>query len=110
MRLILNDAARGRPCADVFPGGSLTTHSLRRVRTLTGFLAMAWVRKFDEPIALKDGRKLATLADAHRLIQSLPASRLRTDRWQNTRDLLRKAATLDGAFVLARSALNCRGR
>jgi hypothetical protein len=28
---------------------------------------MSWVRKFDVPIALKDGRKLATLADAHRL-------------------------------------------
>jgi hypothetical protein len=62
---------------------------------------MSWVRKFAEPIALKDGHKLATLADAHRLIQSLPEPRLRTDHWQHMRDLLRKAATLEGAFALA---------
>jgi hypothetical protein len=33
---------------------------------------MPWVRKFDEPIALKDGRTIATLADARRLMVSLP--------------------------------------
>jgi hypothetical protein len=62
---------------------------------------MPWVRKFDTPIALNDGRTLATLADAHRLVLSLPERRLRTDRWQYTRDLLLKAAGRDGAFALA---------
>jgi hypothetical protein len=62
---------------------------------------MPWVRKFDTPIVLKDGRMLATLADAHRLLHSLPEPRLRTDVWQYTRDLLSKAASRDGAFALA---------
>jgi hypothetical protein len=62
---------------------------------------MPWVRKFDRPIPLKDGRILATLADAHSLMASLPVIRLRTDHWQNTRDLLLKAASRDGAFALA---------
>jgi hypothetical protein len=67
---------------------------------VTGFLAMPWVRKLDRPIPLKDGRMLATLADAHSLMASLPVIRLRTDHWQNTRDLLLKAAGRDGAFAL----------
>jgi hypothetical protein len=62
---------------------------------------MSWLSKFDTPIMLNDGRKLATLADAHRLMHSLPESRIRTDRWQYTRDLLLKAASRDGAFALA---------
>ena len=36
---------------------------------------MSWTRKFDAPIALKDGRKLASLDDARRLMLSLPESR-----------------------------------
>jgi hypothetical protein len=101
MQLICHDAARGRLCADVFPGGRLTTRSFRRVRSLTGFPVMPWVRKFDRPIQLKDGRKLATLADVHSLMASLPVIRLGTDHWQNTRDLLLKAASRDGSFALA---------
>jgi hypothetical protein len=62
---------------------------------------MPWYRKLDEPIALEDGRTLATLADAHRLMDSLPEPRLRTDQWQSTRDLLMKAACRDGPFALA---------
>jgi hypothetical protein len=62
---------------------------------------MPWVRKFDTPIPLKDGSILETLADAHRLIRSLPAPRLRTQIWQDTRELLLKAASRDGSFALA---------
>jgi hypothetical protein len=62
---------------------------------------MSWFRKLDEPIALKDGRTLATLADANRLMDSLPEPRLRTDHWQSTHDLLVKAACRDGRFALA---------
>jgi hypothetical protein len=62
---------------------------------------MPWVRKFDQPIALKDGRKLATLADARRLMLSLPELRQRTHHWQHTADLLLKAASRDGRFALA---------
>jgi hypothetical protein len=62
---------------------------------------MSWFRKLDEPIALKDGRTLATLSDAHRLIDSLPVPRLLTEHWQSTHGLLIKAACRDGHFALA---------
>ena len=54
---------------------------------------MSWIRKLDEPIALKDGRMLVTLADAHRLMLALPEARLRSYHWQYTSDLLKKFAS-----------------
>jgi hypothetical protein len=64
---------------------------------------MHWIRKFDEPIALKDGRKIATLADARRLMLSLPEIRLRSRHWQDAGELLLKAANSQGSFALARA-------
>jgi hypothetical protein len=64
---------------------------------------MPWVRKFDEPIALKDGRTLATLADARRLMVSLPVIHLRAHHWPYAGDLLLKAASRDGGFALAQA-------
>jgi hypothetical protein len=64
---------------------------------------MSWTRKFDAPIALKDGRKLVSLDDARRLMLSLPEPNLRAYHWQSTADLLLKAACHDGRFTLARA-------
>ena len=64
---------------------------------------MPWVRKFDEPIALKDGRKIATLADARRLMLSLPELHLRTHQWEHVGGLMLKAACRDGGFALAQA-------
>ena len=64
---------------------------------------MPWVRKFSEPIALKDGRLLESLADARGVMLSLPVSYQRTPHWQQSSDLLLKAASRDGAFALAQA-------
>jgi hypothetical protein len=65
--------------------------------------SMPWVRKFAEPIALKDGRTLATLADAHALMMALPDRRQRDPHWQYAGELLQKAASRDGGFALAQA-------
>jgi len=43
---------------------------------------MTWSRRFDDPILLEDGRKLATLRDAGDYIASLPASTQRRPEWR----------------------------
>jgi len=57
---------------------------------------MSWETKFWRPIKLKDGRTLATLADARALVLSLPASRQRDEDWFYAMGLIREAAVLDG--------------
>jgi hypothetical protein len=64
---------------------------------------MSWTRKFDAPVAPKDGRKLVSLDDARRLMLSLPEPNLRAHDWQSTADLLLNAACHDGRFTLARA-------
>ena len=61
---------------------------------------MPWVRKFRQPIALKDGRTIATLADARRVVLSLPRSEQSSPGWQDADNLLARAASRDGSFVL----------
>ena len=70
---------------------------------------MPWVREFDEPIALKDGRALATLADARCLMLALPEHQLWTHYWQFTADLLLKAAFRKGNYALAKMATGASG-
>ena len=41
-----------------------------------------WQRCFFDPISLPDGRNLATLQDASKYIQALPASTQKTEPWQ----------------------------
>jgi hypothetical protein len=53
---------------------------------------MIWARKFDRPIALKDGRVIATLADARAFIHSRPEIR-EYPVWQRAAELLLDAAT-----------------
>jgi hypothetical protein len=57
---------------------------------------MPWTRKFAEPLALKDGRTLVTLADARALIQALPQRDQRNERWLYAGGLLLEAATTSG--------------
>jgi hypothetical protein len=57
--------------------------------------------KLCPPIALRDGRILLTLAEAHRLMHSLPEPRLRTEHWQVTADLIHKAASRCSQFTMA---------
>jgi hypothetical protein len=42
---------------------------------------MTWARKLAKPIALKDGRTIATLGDARAVMQSLSERRQRNELW-----------------------------
>ena len=53
---------------------------------------MSWSRSLTAPIRLRDGRRLFTLADAHRFILSLPQLRRSADRWQYAAALISEAA------------------
>jgi hypothetical protein len=56
---------------------------------------MIWAHRFARPIALKDGRVIATLADARAFIHSRPE--IREDPvWQYAAELLLDAATVGG--------------
>jgi hypothetical protein len=66
---------------------------------------MSWSRKLPSPIALKDGRTLATLADARALVLSLPASRQRNEDWLYAMGLMREAAVLNGPAGVTASQL-----
>jgi hypothetical protein len=66
---------------------------------------MSWSRKLPSPIALKDGRTLATLADARALVLSLPASRQRNEDWFYAMGLVREAAVLHGPTGITASQL-----
>jgi hypothetical protein len=57
---------------------------------------MPWTRKFPEPIALKDGRVIATLDDARVVLRSLPARSQSSDVWLYAGGLMREAATVRG--------------
>jgi hypothetical protein len=59
---------------------------------------MAWNRKFVVPIELKDGRSLATLADARVFIRSLPGRRRSSEEWLYADGLLSEAALGRGAL------------
>jgi hypothetical protein len=64
---------------------------------------MSWFRKLDDPITLKDGRMLVTLADAHRLMLALPESRRRSVHWQSTSELLNKFASRGSPSAFAQA-------
>ena len=57
---------------------------------------MPWTRKFPQPIALKDGRVIATLDDARVVMRSLPATSQSRDVWLYTGGLMLEAATVRG--------------
>ena len=59
---------------------------------------MTWMRPFAKPIALKDGRTIATLGDARVVKESLPQRRQHSERWLYADALLLEAATARGSL------------
>ena len=74
---------------------------------------MPWTRKLLPPVALKDGRVIATLSDAARLMLTLPELHARNPHWHNAGELLIKAAgdkkSLEDADAQLRIALKAEG-
>jgi hypothetical protein len=68
----------------------------------------------DTPIALKDGRAIATLNDVRALITALPFAHQMRPYWQRTHDLLhdagrRKGRPSDATITQLRKALTAQG-
>jgi hypothetical protein len=63
---------------------------------------MTWSRRFDEPIALPDGRELVTLRDAGDYIGRLPARAQDLAEWQAAAEALLLVAEHGGPTMLAR--------
>jgi hypothetical protein len=53
---------------------------------------MPWTRKLLSPIELKDGRVIATLSDAARLMVTLPQLHADSPHWLHAGELLLEAA------------------
>jgi hypothetical protein len=66
---------------------------------------MPWTEAFWKPIKLKDGRAIATLAEARVLILSLPASRQELQLWLEAMDLLARASEFPNARDEALAAM-----
>jgi hypothetical protein len=66
---------------------------------------MPWTDQFWRPIKLKDGRSVATLAEARVLILSLPASQQEMPHWVEASDLLARASEFPNAQDLALAAM-----
>ena len=66
---------------------------------------MTWLRPFAKPMALRDGRVIATLGEARAVIESLPPRRQHNEAWLYTDALLIEAATAKGSLNAARAQL-----
>jgi len=66
---------------------------------------MGWQAKFWKPVKLKDGRTLATLADARTLVLALPDLHQRNAHWQYAGELLLRASTSKSAVDDAQAQL-----
>ena len=60
-----------------------------------------WLRKFEDPIPLPDGRKLATFRDAANYITSLPKKESDLPEWQTAIEVL-MLVSRGGPTMLAR--------
>jgi hypothetical protein len=67
--------------------------------------AKGWQRRFDDPIALPNGRELATLRDAGEYIAALPAKTAREPHWQTAAGELLISAEQGGILMLAEIAM-----
>ena len=65
-------------------------------------VAKGWQRKFDEPIAVPDGRALRTLRDAGDYITELPKAVHSAPEWQTAMEALILVAHLGGPTMFAR--------
>ncbi len=74
---------------------------------------MTWSRKLSKPIALKDGRTIATLGEAREMLLSLPPVHRRGAVWQYAAELLNEAAadkdSMPDAETQLTRALNAEG-
>jgi hypothetical protein len=74
---------------------------------------MSWTRKLPSPIALHDGRTIATLFDARELIRALPARQQRDPVWERAALLILEASgereTLSEVATQLRVALIAQG-
>jgi hypothetical protein len=61
---------------------------------------MPWSTPFDEPIALRGGRKLATLQQAADYIMKLPDEEQQKERWQIAIENLINAAEAGGGWLM----------
>jgi hypothetical protein len=59
---------------------------------------MPWAAKFWRPIALKDGRTIATLAEARDVMLSTPSIAQRPAHWRDAAELLLRAAGSESAM------------
>jgi hypothetical protein len=67
---------------------------------------MPWSTPFDEPIALRGGRNLATLQNAADYIMKLPDNAQQQERWQiAVENLINAAETGGGWLMFARIAM-----
>jgi hypothetical protein len=69
---------------------------------------MPWSRKLAEPIALKDGRTIATLGDAREMMLSIPPNHRQDAVWRYHAELLDEAAA-DRASVAEVEEMLLRG-
>jgi hypothetical protein len=63
---------------------------------------LSWKRRFDDPIVLPDGRKLATLLDAATYATDLPRKEADTAEWKAAIESLMLVAELGGPTMFAR--------
>jgi hypothetical protein len=68
-----------------------------------------WKRRFDEPIELHRGRRLATLQDAGTYITKLPKAEHEAAEWQAAMEALILVATLGGPTMFARIGVKRAG-
>ena len=68
----------------------------------------SWTRKLPEPIPLKDGRTLSTLADARALMLALPEATRRKELWIYTAGLMYEAAISRGGMAETVASLTRR--
>jgi hypothetical protein len=61
---------------------------------------MPWSTPFDEPIALRGGRKLVTLQQAADYIITLPEDMQKLERWQIAVENLINAAETGGGWLM----------
>jgi hypothetical protein len=62
---------------------------------------MSWTARFDNPIALPDGRTLLTLRDAGEYVAARPARKQMLPLWQTATEILLMAAEGRGPKMFA---------
>jgi hypothetical protein len=61
---------------------------------------MSWSTPFDDPISLRDGRRLATLQHAADYIMELPGEVQKQESWQIAVENLINAAEVGGGWLM----------